>query len=159
MAQDPNKIKLVVRNRRARHDYTVLETIEAGIELKGAEVKSLRDGKVQLADCYATVDDGEVVLHNMHISPYKQAGQQVPDPTRPRRLLLHKKEIRKLIAATQQKGMTLVPLSVYFKGSHAKVELALAIGRKKYDKRQAIAKSEAERKMKQALRTDKERRP
>ncbi|MEW5797110.1 MAG: SsrA-binding protein SmpB [Candidatus Zixiibacteriota bacterium] len=154
MEQDKEKIKVVVRNRKARFDYQILATIEAGIALVGSEVKSLREGKVQLADAYAVVENGQVLLKNMHISPYKQTGVAGHDPIRTRRLLLHKKEIRKLAAKTEQQGQTLVPLSIYFKGKHAKVELALAVGRKKYDKRQAVAKAEADRRIKQATRRE-----
>lgn len=145
---------MVVRNRKARFDYQILSTIEAGISLHGSEVKSVREGKVQLADAYAVVEGGQVLLKNLHISPYKQTGAQGYDPMRVRRLLLHKNEIRKLAAKTEQAGQTLVPLSIYFKGKRAKVELALAVGRKKYDKRQAIAKAEADRRIKQATRRD-----
>ena len=152
--QDKEKFKVVVRNRKARHDYLVLATIEAGLALHGSEVKSIREGKVQLADAYAVVEDGQVLLKNLHISPYKQSGPSQPDPTRTRRLLLHKREIRRLQAGTEQKGQTLIPLTIYFKGKHAKVELALAVGRKKYDKRQAIAQAEADRRIKQAMKKD-----
>ena len=152
--QDNEKVKVVVRNRRARHDYAIIATIEAGIALHGSEVKSIREGKVQLADSYAVVEDGQVFLKNLHISPYKQSGASQAEPTRTRRLLLNKREIRKLQAASEQQGQTLIPLTIYFKGKHAKVELALAIGRKKYDKRQVIAKAEADRRIKQAMRKD-----
>jgi len=154
MEQDRQKTRLVVRNRKARYNYHISDTFEAGIELKGTEVKSIRDGKVQLADAYAVVEGGQVYLKNLHISPYKQTGAESHDPTRNRRLLLHKREIRKLEIKTQQQGMALIPLSIYFKGKLAKVELALATGRKKYDKRQAIAKAEADRRIKQATRRD-----
>lgn len=152
--QDNDNIKVVVRNRKARHDYAILATIEAGIALQGSEVKSIREGKVQMADAYAIVEGGQVLLKNLHISPYKQSGANPPDPVRTRRLLLNKREIRKLQAGTEQQGQTLIPLSIYFKGKHAKVELALAVGRKKYDKRQAIAKAEAERRMRQVMKKD-----
>ncbi len=148
-----DEIKYVTRNRRARHDYEIKSTIEAGIELKGSEVKSLREGKVNIADAYAVVEHGEVFLKNLHISPYKMA-QENHDPTRPRRLLLHKREIRKLYAQTEQRGFTLVPLAIYFKNNIAKVELAVAMGRKKYDKRQKIAETEAKKSMKRAVRKD-----
>lgn len=152
MKEDPDR-KYVVRNRKARHDYEIKETYEAGLALVGSEVKSLRDGKVNIADAYALVEHGEVVLKNLHISPFKMAREN-HDPLRPRRLLLHKKEIRKLFAATEQKGFTLIPLGIYFRKNLAKIELAVAVGRKKYDKRQAIAEAEAERRIKQALRKD-----
>lgn len=154
MEQDREDIKVVVRNRKARYDYNISATYEAGLELKGTEVKSLRNGKVQLADAYAVVVDGQVFLRNLHISPYEQTGVESHDPTRVRRLLLHKREIGKLMVKTQQQGMTLIPLRIYFKGKHAKIELGLAVGRKKYDKRQAIAKAEADRRIKQATRKD-----
>ncbi len=154
MQKSQDDIRYVVRNRKARHDYLIKSTFEAGIELKGSEVKSLRDGKVNLSDAYAEVDQNQVYLKNMHISPYKMA-HEVLDPYRPRRLLLHKREIYKLTVQTQQRGMTLIPLAIYFKGKVAKVELAVAMGRKKYDKRQAIAEAEAERKIGRAMRRDK----
>ena len=143
--------RYVVRNRKARHDFEIKDTYEAGIELRGSEVKSLREGKVNLSDAYATIEAGEVILKNLHISPYKMASDN-HEPTRPRRLLLHRREIRKLFAMTEQKGFTLVPLGIYFRKNLAKVELAVAVGRKKYDKRQAIAEADAEKRIKQALR-------
>jgi SsrA-binding protein len=151
--KESGDIRYIAQNRKARHDYEIRYRLEAGIELLGSEVKSIRDRKVNLSDAYAVVDSGEVILKNLHISPYKMAQEQ-PDPRRPRRLLLHKREIRKLFAQTQEKGLTLVPLAIYFKGKVAKIELAVAAGRKKYDKRQAIAKAEADRKIKRALRRD-----
>jgi SsrA-binding protein len=154
MEEDRAKNRVVVRNRKARYNYQITETIEAGIELRGSEVKSLRNGKVQMADAYALVEQGQVLLKNLHISPYEQTGTVGHDPIRTRRLLLHKREIRKLKAKTEQQGLTLIPLSIYFKGKHAKVELGLAVGRKKYDKREAIAKAEADRRMKQATKRD-----
>jgi SsrA-binding protein len=144
------EIHIVTRNRKARHEYEIVDTFEAGIELRGSEVKSIREGKVSLNEAYAAVQNGQVVLLNMHINPYKMASHLELDPLRPRRLLLHKKEIRKLYARTEQKGLTLVPLSIYFKGKHAKIELGLGIGRKKYDKREAIAEAEAKRRMTRA---------
>jgi SsrA-binding protein len=146
-------VKYVVRNRKARHDYTIQETLEAGIELKGSEVKSLRDGKAQMSDAYALVENGQVILRNLNITPYKMSSDPL-DPIRPRRLLLHSKQIRRLAAETDQKGKTLVPLAIYFKGRLAKVELAIALGRKKYDKREAIAKAESERRIRRAMRKD-----
>jgi SsrA-binding protein len=146
-------IKVIVRNRKARHDYHIDSTVEAGIELRGSEVKSIREGKVNLSDAYAVIEDGDVILKNLHISPYKMA-QEPPDPIRPRRLLLHKREIHKLWTKTEQRGMTLIPLSIYFRRHLVKIELALAVGRKKYDKRQAIAREEARRKIRRAVRKD-----
>jgi SsrA-binding protein len=151
--KESGDIRYIAQNRKARHDYEIRYRLEAGIELLGSEVKSIRDRKVNLSDAYAVVEGGEVILRNLHISPYKMAQEQ-HDPRRPRRLLLHKREIRKLFAQTQEKGLTLVPLAIYFKGKVAKIELAVAAGRKKYDKRQAIAKAEADRRIKRALRRD-----
>jgi len=150
---EKEELKYVVRNRKARHDYAIQETFEAGIELKGSEVKSLRDGKAQMSDAYALIENGQVILRNLNITPYKMSSEQL-DPIRPRRLLLHSRQISKLAAETDQKGKTLVPLSIYFKGRLAKVELAIAVGRKKYDKREAIAKAESERRIRRALRKD-----
>ncbi|MDH4157821.1 MAG: SsrA-binding protein SmpB [candidate division Zixibacteria bacterium] len=150
---DKEEIRYVVRNRKARHDYEIKSSLEVGIELQGSEVKSIREGKVNLSDAYATVENGEVILKNLHISAYKMAREN-HDPLRPRRLLLHKREIRKMTIQTEQRGMTLVPLSVYFRGRNVKIELAVAVGRKKYDKRQAIARQEASRRIKKALKRD-----
>ena len=154
VSDEKDEIKVIARNRKARYDYTIEETIEAGIELRGSEVKSMREGKINISDSYAIVENGQVILRNLHISPYKMASREQPDPLRPRRLLLHRKEIRKLFAKTEQKGMTLVPLTVYFKGKHVKIELGLGVGRKKYDKRQAIAEAEAKRRISRATRKD-----
>ena len=148
----PKGTKVVASNRRARHDYDILDTFECGIALKGSEVKSLRDSKVQLKDSFARVQDGEMWLHGVHISPYPFASvQDAPDPERTRKLLLHRAEIEELGARTQQESLTLVPLSVYFKDGLAKVELALAKGRRRYDKRQAIAKRDADREADRAI--------
>ena len=145
--------KVVVRNRRARHDYDILETYEAGIALKGTEVKSLREGKASIQDAYAKVEDGEVWLYQMHISPYERGGRFNHDPKRPRKLLLHKYEIKKLIGRTQERGLTLVPLKVYFNDRGiAKIELALAKGKKLYDRRREIARRIEERETERALR-------
>jgi SsrA-binding protein len=149
--KESDDIRYIARNRKAKRDYEIRSRLEAGIELKGSEVKSLREGKVNLSDSYAVVENGEVILKNLHISPYKMS-QEHHDPLRPRRLLLHRREIRKLLIQTEQKGLTLIPLSIYFKGKVAKIELAVAAGRRKYDKRQAIAKAEADRKIKRAIR-------
>lgn len=139
--------KIVTTNRKARHDYTILDTFEAGIVLTGTEVKSLRQGRANLTDGYATIKDGEVWLVGMHISPYEQASYNNVDPVRSRKLLLHKNEIRRLLQKTSQKGLTLVPLKVYFKKNIAKVLLAVAQGKKAYDKRVAIAEREIAREM------------
>ena len=148
----PKGTKVVASNRRARHDYDVLETFEAGIALEGSEVKSLREGKVQLRDAYARVQGGEVWLHAVHVPPYAFAhGSDGHDPERPRKLLLHRHQIDELAGRTQQESLTLVPLSLYFKDGRAKVELALARGRRRYDKRQAIARRDAEREAARAM--------
>lgn len=149
----PSKGHLVVAsNRRARHEYDILEAFEAGIALRGSEVKSLRTSKVQLADTYARIVGGEAWLIGMHIAPYAHAsgfGSHVPE--RDRKLLLHRSEIDQLRARIDQEKLTLVPLAIYFKDSHAKVELALARGRKHYDKRQAIARRDAARDIERAV--------
>ncbi|HLI24608.1 MAG TPA: SsrA-binding protein SmpB [Acidimicrobiales bacterium] len=136
--------KPVAQNRRARFDYDIVDTYEAGLVLAGAEVKSIRDGKVQLRDAYARVQDGEAWLHGVHIAPYTYSnGFGAVDPDRPRKLLLHRRQIDDLAARTAQESLTLVPLSVYFKDGRAKVDLALARGRRRYDKRRAIAERDA----------------
>jgi len=145
-------VKQVCSNRKARFLYFILETIEAGIALVGSEVKSLRAAKANIKDAYATIDGGEVFLHKMHISPYDEASRFNHDPLRTRKLLLNKPEIRRLAGKVNERGLTLVPLSVYFKGRHAKVELALVKGKKSFDKRESIAKREQEREMERALR-------
>lgn len=145
--------RTVASNRRARHDYEILETMEAGIVLRGSEVKSLRDGKAQLSDAYARVDDGELWLYGVHIPPWQYATSfGGHEPGRKRKLLVHRKEIDELMGRTQQQSLTLVPLSLYFKDGNAKVQLALARGRRLYDKRQAILTREAERESARALR-------
>ncbi len=145
------KGKVLASNRKARHDYFIEETLEAGIVLTGTEVKSIRQGKLNLKDSYALVEGGEVYLLNMHISPYEQGNIYNTDPVRKRKLLLHKREITKLIGLIQQKGYSLIPLSVYLKKGKVKIELSVAIGKKNYDKRHEIAKKDAERRMKQHL--------
>jgi SsrA-binding protein len=145
----------VATNRRARHKFEVLEKMEAGIELRGSEVKSLRDGKAQLNEAYAVVDDGEVWMRGAHIPPYLPASDQNHDPDRPRKLLLHRYEIERLIGKTAERGLTLVPMRIYFKGPRAKVELALARGKEGRDRRREIAdrdmRREVERDFKQRL--------
>lgn len=149
----PKGTKPVAQNRRARHDYEILDTYEAGIVLAGAEVKALRDAKVQLRDAYARVEGGEVWLHGVHITPYPFAnGFGFVDPDRSRKLLLHKREIGELSVKTLQQHLTLVPLSIYFKDGRAKIELALARGRKTYDKRHALAARDADREAERAVR-------
>lgn len=145
-------LKVVARNKKAKHDYNIEETYEAGIILKGTEIKSIRARNVNLKDSFAMVENGEVFLYNMHISPYKQGNRYNHDPERKRKLLLHKNEIRKLIGYTKQKGYTLIPLSVYLKNNLAKVELALAKGKNVHDKRRDIAKKTAEREIERAYR-------
>ena len=150
---DPNELQSIARNRRARYDYHVLDSWEAGIVLSGTEVKSLRDGRANLTDAYGIVKDGEVWLLNLHISPYERGTHFNHEPTRSRKLLLHRKEIRKLIGAVERQGLTLVPLELYFKGGRAKVRLALGKGKKQHDKRADDKKREDERDMARALRT------
>ena len=141
----------MAQNRRARHDYEVLDTFECGIVLQGSEVKSLRDGKVQLRDAYARVEGGELWLFGVHVAPYAFAtGVGGHDPDRRRKLLVHRRQIDELLGRTRQEGLTLVPLSMYFKDGRAKVELALARGRKTYDKRHAIAARDAAREVERA---------
>jgi SsrA-binding protein len=144
-------IKVLAQNKKARHDYFIEETYEAGIELSGTEVKSVRMGKVNLKDCYASVDNGEVIMKGMHISPYEKGNIFNKDPLRHRRLLLHRYEINKLIGAIQQKGYSLIPLKVYLKGSLVKVQLALAKGKKNYDRRADIAERDAKRNIDRAI--------
>jgi SsrA-binding protein len=144
--------RVVATNRKAFHDYAIEEKLEAGLVLRGTEVKSLREGKVNLRDSYASVNHGEVFLHNCHISPYSHGNIMNHNPVRSRKLLLHRKEINKLLGKTQQKGLTLVPLRVYFSSrGHAKVELALAKGKKQYDRREAIKDREAGREVERAM--------
>ncbi len=138
-------IKIISQNKKARHDYFILETIEAGIELFGTEVKSVRLGKVNLTDAYASVTNSEVFIKGMNISPYEQGNIFNRDPLRERKLLLHKNQIRKLIGQIQQDGYSLIPLSVYLKGSLVKVSIAVAKGKKLYDKRDDIAKRDSKR--------------
>jgi SsrA-binding protein len=143
-------IKKLVNNRRARHDYSILDVYEAGIELRGTEVKSVKNGKANIAEAYGRVENGECFLFNMHISPYEQGNQFNHDPLRPKKLLLNKREIRKIYEETQIKGKTLVPLTLYLRNGWVKVELAVAEGKKLYDKREAAAKRDAERKARKA---------
>ncbi|HHW72040.1 MAG TPA: SsrA-binding protein SmpB [Firmicutes bacterium] len=147
-------IKVISENRKARHDYFIEETLEAGIVLQGTEVKSIRLGRVNLKDSYARVENGEVFLFGMHISPYEQGNRFNHDPLRPRKLLLHKRQIRRLLGKTREEGYTLVPTRLYFSQGRCKVELALARGKKLYDKRDSYAKRDAERRARQALGKD-----
>jgi SsrA-binding protein len=142
--------KIVCQNRKARYEYFIDEVYEAGMVLLGPEVKSLREGRASLSDSYGRVKKGEVYLYNMHITPYPYAHYVSLDPTRPRKLLLHRKEIKRLIGKTEERGYTLIPLKVYFSKGKAKVELALAKGKRKIDKRRAIKEREMKREMEQA---------
>lgn len=144
--------RIAISNRKARHDYEIIDVYEAGIVLKGPEVKSLRMGRANLQDSYADLKQGEVWLHNMHISPFEQANRFNHDPVRDRKLLLNKSEIRRLIGKTTEKGLTLIPLKIYFKNGKAKVELALAKGKKEYDRREDIKKRETDRELRRTFR-------
>ena len=143
--------KLIAQNRRARHDWSVLDTYETGIVLSGTEVKSLRQGKATLTDGFATVDDGEVWLRNVHIPEYAQGTWTNHEPRRSRKLLLHKQEIERLLGKVKESGLSLIPLSMYFSDGKAKVELALARGKKAHDKRQDMAKRDAQREIERAI--------
>lgn len=145
--------KSVCVNRRARHDYFIQETCEAGLVLQGSEVKSLRDGKANLKDSYARILKGEAFLLNAHISPYSAANRFNHEPTRTRKLLLHKREIRRLTGKVKERGLTLVPLRLYFKNGKAKVELGLARGKKLYDKRETLRRKAVDREVEQSLKT------
>jgi SsrA-binding protein len=141
----------VARNRKARHEFEILEAVEAGIALKGPEVKSLREGKVSFQDAFARVDRGELWLHSLHVSPYEQANRFNVDPVRPRKLLLHRHEIRRLASKVDEKGLTLVPLEIYFARGYAKVLLALARGKKLYDKRETLKRKTQDREARRAM--------
>lgn len=149
MAKEERKV--VAQNKKARHDYFIEQTIEAGVVLAGTEVKSIRLGKVNLKDSYASIQNGEIILSGMHISPYEQGNIFNKDPLRDRKLLLHKYEINKLVGLTQQKGLTLVPLQLYFSRGKVKIELGVAKGKKLYDKRDDIAERDAKRDMDRRL--------
>ena len=149
---DPSREKKVVAtNRKARHEYEVLETFEAGLVLKGPEAKSLREGKVAFQDAYGRLEGGEVWLHSLHISPYEQANRYNEDPLRPRKLLLNRHEIRRLLGKVEEKGLTLIPLDIYFRRGYAKVTLALARGRKSYDKREKLKRKTQEDEARRAM--------
>ncbi|CAN5838296.1 SsrA-binding protein SmpB [soil metagenome] len=143
----------VVRNRKARHEYHILETWEAGMVLQGTEVKSLRTGKANLQDAFARVDGGELWLHNLHISPYEQGNRFNHDPLRPRKLLLHRQQLRKMVGLVEQQGLTLVPLDIYFRRGVAKITLALVRGKKLHDKREDLKRRDDQREMQRALKT------
>ncbi len=145
---------VVAENRRARHDYHIEESIEAGIVLTGSEIKSVRAGRLNLRGSYARVVNDEILVYDMHISPYEQSGIYFNhEPTRPRKLLLHRREISRLTGLVRQKGLTLVPLRVYFKGRRAKLELGVARGKKNYDKREDIAKRDSQREIERAMKS------
>jgi SsrA-binding protein len=144
--------RTVATNRKARHEYDILETFEAGIVLKGPEVKSLRDGRASFQDAFARLERGEVWLEGVHVSPYEQANRFNVDPVRSRKLLLHREEIRRLVGKVEEKGLTLVPLQIYFSRGHAKVTIALARGRKLHDKRDAIKERDQQREARRAAR-------
>ena len=144
-------IKNIAKNSTAKHNYTIIDTLEAGIVLTGTEIKSIRNSKVNLKDSYAEIKNGEVFICSMHISPYEQGNIFNKDPLRVRKLLLHKLEIRRLMSKIKEKGYTLVPLQVYFKGSLVKVEIGLARGKKLYDKRDDLAKKDAKREIDRAF--------
>ena len=143
--------KVVATNRKARHEYEILDTWEAGLVLKGPEVKSLRDGKVSFTDAFARVERGEVWLYSLHISPYEQANRWNDDPLRPRKLLLNRSEIRKLVGTVEEKGLTLIPLDIYFTRGLAKVTLALGRGRKLHDKRDKLKRQTLDREAQRAM--------
>ncbi len=144
-------VKVLSQNRKARYDFHIKKTLEAGIVLTGTEVKSIRAGRANIKDSYAAIDNGELLLYNMHVSPYEQGNRFNHEPLRIRKLLLHKKEIRQLIGLTQQKGFTLIPLKLYLNRGFVKVEIALAQGKKLYDKRASIAEKTAKREVERVL--------
>lgn len=150
MPQTDTSRQSIVRNRKARHEFHVLDTWEAGIVLQGTEVKSLRQGRANLQDSFARLDNGELWLYNLHISPYDPGNRYNHDPLRPRKLLLHRRELRKLIGQVEQKGLTLVPLELYFSKGIAKVSLALVRGKKLHDKRDDLKRRDAERDIERA---------
>ncbi|HET7186878.1 MAG TPA: SsrA-binding protein SmpB [Gemmatimonadaceae bacterium] len=147
------EIESIAKNRRARHDYTIIDTWEAGLVLTGSEVKSLREGKANLSDAYGIVREGEIYLINLHISVYERASYNNHEPTRTRKLLLHKREIGRLIGAIERQGLTLIPLELYFKRGIAKVAIALGKGKKQHDKREDAKAKDADREMARAVRT------
>jgi SsrA-binding protein len=151
MPDAPPAERPIADNRKAFHDYHIVETFEAGVALLGTEVKAIREGRVNLRDSFARVEKGEVYLHNAHISPYSHRGYAEHAPTRPRKLLLHREEIRKLIGKTVERGMTLVPTRMYFKGGRVKVAIGLAKGKKAHDKRETIKRREADRETRAAI--------
>ncbi|MBQ9978446.1 MAG: SsrA-binding protein SmpB [Clostridia bacterium] len=153
MAENKKSVKIIAQNKKAYHDYFVDERYEAGIELFGTEVKSIRAGRVNLKESYCDIKNGEVFAVGMHISPYEQGNVFNRDPLRPKKLLLHKREILKLFGLTAQKGYTLIPLQIYLSGSRVKMEIGLCRGKKLYDKREDMARNDAKRDMERAFRT------
>ncbi|MGV3707257.1 MAG: SsrA-binding protein SmpB [Gemmatimonas sp.] len=151
--QDEDVIESIARNRRARHDYEIIDTWEAGVVLAGTEVKSLREGKANLTDAFGVINDGEVFLLNLFIGAYGHGNNFNHEPTRTRKLLLHRREIRRLIGAVERQGLTLVPLELYFKKGRVKAKLALVRGKKQHDQREDIKKRDAEREIRRALRS------
>jgi SsrA-binding protein len=151
--QEKEEVESIARNKRARHDYEIIETWEAGLVLTGTEVKSLRNGKANISDAYGVVNDGEVYLLNLHIAPYEQGNYYNHEPTRTRKLLLHRREIRRMIGSVERQGLTLVPLELYFKRGRAKVAIGLGRGKKLHDKRDDARKRDDEREMARAART------
>ncbi|CAM5780718.1 MULTISPECIES: SsrA-binding protein SmpB [Brevibacillus] len=152
MSKPKTGVKTLAQNRKARHDYHIEEVYEAGIALTGTEIKSVRAGRIQLKDSFARIQNGELLLYNVHISPYDQGNRFNHEPERTRKLLLHRLEILKLNSLTRERGYSLVPLSIYLKGGWAKVELALVKGKKNYDKREDLKKKDAAREVERALR-------
>jgi len=151
VSKSPDSRKVVARNKKALHDYHVIESLEAGLVLTGPEVKSIRGGRASLAESYASINGGEVWLYDMHVSPYDPASRWNTDPTRPRKLLLRSREIRRLIGATKEKGLTLVPLDLYLSRGYVKVTLALARGKRLYDKREDLKRKAAQREIEKAV--------
>lgn len=148
---DKNKIKIVAQNKKAYHDYFVLETFEAGIELFGTEIKSVRESRVNLKDSWCSFDDGQIYARGVHISPYDKGNIFNREPMRPKRLLLHKREILHLFEESRQRGLTVIPLKMYIKGSYAKLEIGVCKGKKNYDKRADIAEKDAKRNIERAM--------
>ena len=151
MVSNKEDRQIIAQNKKAQHDYFVLETYEAGIELFGTEVKSIRKGRVNLKDSWCSIDGGEIFVNGMHVSPYEQGNIFNRDPMRVKRLLMHKREINRLLGVTKQQGLTLIPLSVYFLKGRAKIEVGLCKGKKNYDKRETMAKRDAQRDMERAF--------
>lgn len=150
--KDRDGRKVVLQNRKARHEYTISETFEAGVVLSGCEVKSIRSGAANISDAFVKVENGEVWVHNMYVAPYEQGVRWNPDPRRPRKLLLHRREIDRIRSQIERKGYAVVPLSLYFRNGYAKLELGLGHGKKLYDKREAIARRDTERDAERELR-------